>query len=767
MTFSFLDNDHHRAQNRVHEASSLTTSLPPPVPPKSPINSSFSLRKIHASSSRSTTRRRSRSHSSSVARSTVQAQTERDSDTDIDIVGSSFPLPPTPPTKYASASCISKLIDPYSHSSFNLLKSSLQQEHHDQINPEDQALAWSREVGAARSKSLKQLIMPNRLLKRTKKFEAEKAPLLKPEASHVSFKSVNGVARDDNRHETTPAQLLPSPVIKQVLSTSNTIFPTVSTQRPTPETLGRFLTPRDADFDIEKNARRSAHRRSRSFSELITSSSSSSPFLDQLSMRAAVEQPWRSSETWLALHTERSRRAKEQNHQSSMTSSSIGLGQGGRRGVGSGGTFFGADMNVPLPGNSRVRTDTRLRTINLVNTSKTGGGRQYYAQNEDRDSPGYGGSIPISPSAVTQETLLTPTSPSRTRTPFTTTSPMYQHKAQAALNVTTSHKYRFNREDHLSDDDHPSPPARWYTPIGEETSDRIMPALVSSTINQDTVALVMANDEDDHSDLLPPLLPRTVTRSSSFSSTSRNTTPIPWAQRSGTATPTHTSPRTPSRQAQTQSRSRLDVSAGLTHASKNQSSPLSIRSYSSDGYGTPKTWTREDPSPPRKSVTDIVMDPRIRHERVLGTLPSADPHAKWFAYPGRPQRKASESPAELGSEADTKRSDDRGQYRKGYSLRRSTSPHRARRAKKLFEHEHREHQSRPSDESEQHRRTAAEKANHGKTRDMVVNGSRHEDDGLSRSGSRSGIRTKGFWKAPFNWSTEKRKEHLRNPNGAQ
>ncbi|WVF71548.1 hypothetical protein IAT40_006356 [Kwoniella sp. CBS 6097] len=627
--------------------------------------------------------------------------------------------------------------------------------------------------------------MPNRLLKRHKRVEAESTPLLRPQQSLVSYHAENGEHKGAIEHNKTHIQLLPSPLIKQLPSAPTTVPSSRAQQKPTDSgTLRPFLTPQGAESDTDRRARRSAHRRSRSFSELITSSSTS-PFI--------ATQPWRSSETWLALHSERMKKNKaELGEGSSIMPSSMRESDAGWRGGRSGGTFFGADMNVPLPGNSRARTDTRAKTVNLDKIK----GTQAQATDRVKLDSLRTDEATLAPSGfpIVQETLLTSTSPSTPGIPFTSPSRIYQHKAQSARNVNYAHSAKYIANGGAKCYEEHSPYTRWHTPIGEETGDHaILPALNPLLARGATNLATVAKDddiEDDTLDLLPPLLPRTVTRSSSFSSTSRNTTPIPWAQRSGAATPTHSSPHTPSRQAGTQaqaqaqaqahglgqSRSRLDISIVGTQ----QSSPLSIGSSSTDGYsyGTPKTWMREDPSPPRKSDPESKEFSSLEStrsyaadEHKLVTPPSGNLRSKSRTYAGRPQRKARHPEnCEIHANRDLVAGQrggnggGNGDYRTGYTLRRSTSPHKVREIKKkLFEHEHREHQH-----QHQHQQRALTRASGAPEEGCIteegieveIEGGSGGSDHLGRSGSKVGSRR--FWRGPFGWTLKKAKNDQRD-----
>ncbi|OCF36778.1 hypothetical protein I316_01374 [Kwoniella heveanensis BCC8398] len=737
MTSTFLDDDKHASTSA---SISAAPAAPPLLPPKSPIKASFSLRRI---------RPRPRSKSQSKASFSASLGTEptvragstkpewaMESDDTLAELDSSFAVPSLP-LKYASSLDLSRLINPYNSASQVHSQSTCELAAAGNSGSQSASRAFKQRreqdqqsgiSSSARSTSLRELIMPNRLLKRSGKKVAavERAPLLDPkqtivsavglgsnwsrefEQNSVSAEYSNGdmnhtrhtvedvvsidvtwnctstvfvtltlslvmqESRPDDSQNTK--RLLPSPLIKANEPTpiafpapGSKLNEAKSATKPTSNhALGPFLSPQDAD----RKAIRAAHRRSRSFSELITSSTT---FGDDLATSGASplkQQPWRSSETWLALHSERlSRKQMEEESRKALMPADMGSRNGGWRG---GGTFFGADMNVPLPKTSRARTDnhSRARTIK-VDT------RANQAFNDS--------SYPVYTQGRAQETLLTPTSPcpiGNIWTGISSSDGMYQHKAQSAYNVR-HHNHNKNRAGSSDDEHDHSPLTRWHTPVE--------PDITESEVSA---------EEGDQSDLLPPLLPRTVTRSSSFSSTSRNTTPIPWAQRSGAATPIHSSPRTPSRLATAttgQSRSRLDVSVTNTH-----SSPLSLRSSEdSAGGGTAKTWTREDPSPPRKNADTFGHaassdghSPSGRKlmqqdEKVNPSSAALNPKSRFYAYAGRPQRqpiRATEEDAQVQGQGQGQR------QTQGYTLRRSTSPHKVREAKKLFEHEHNEHQ---------------------------------------------------------------------------
>ncbi|WWC61819.1 uncharacterized protein I303_104404 [Kwoniella dejecticola CBS 10117] len=289
-------------------------------------------------------------------------------------------------------------------------------------------------------------------------------------------------AEDSSKAGSENAQLLPSPLIHSTFPKSP--YPFHGFNEP---------TPRD---------RRQSHRRSRSFSELITSSTS-------------ISQPWRDRETWLAIHTPKPSSGAQQR----KGSIPIELEDGGWRARG-GGTFFGADMNGPYP-SLKVRVKPLSPPLSPAAQSQ----RHVSVRNPGKE-----------------DQVSSPTAKMSDANPVDKI--IYQHKSQSAWNVTRPN---------TSNEELPS--TRYYTPLPIE-----------------------GNHNDDDDDFLPPLLPRTITRASSFSSSSRNTTPIPWAQRSGSNSPGRlTPPTTPSRQ----------KTRNIT-----PSSPLKQ---------TPKQWTQVDPSPPRTS----------------------------------------------------------------------------------------------------------------------------------------------------------------------
>ncbi|WWC70247.1 uncharacterized protein I206_104197 [Kwoniella pini CBS 10737] len=290
-------------------------------------------------------------------------------------------------------------------------------------------------------------------------------------------------------------QLLPSPVIHSTFPKSP--YPFNGFNEPT-------LLPISRD-------RKQAHRRSRSFSESITSSTS-------------ITQPWRDRETWLAIHTPKPSSLTQRNG-----SIPIELEDGGWRARGVG-TFFGADMNGPYPSlKVRVKPLSPPLSPDEHNPKKN----PYIGHPGD-----------------TEETWPSPAE----ETSKAINSMIHLHKSHSAWNVS--------RND-----------------LAEDFSS-----------SQHHTHFPVENDDDDD-DFLPPLLPRTITRTSSFSSSSRNTTPIPWAQRcassSGTNSPgRQTPPSTPSRQ--------------RAKNTPQSSSPLNK---------TPETWTKADPSPPRKSPRESSVSP--------------------------------------------------------------------------------------------------------------------------------------------------------------
>ncbi|WRT66314.1 uncharacterized protein IL334_003269 [Kwoniella shivajii] len=314
-------------------------------------------------------------------------------------------------------------------------------------------------------------------------------------------------------------QLLPSPLIKTTFPKSPYPFP------PTPPTLLPLPSSRDKKY---------SHRRSRSFSELITSSSS-------------ISQPWRDRDTWLAMNA-----AKPPIIPQRKGSIPADLTQGGWRGKG-GGTFFGADMNSPIPGNK-----VRVKPISPPTSPS-----RSYRFNHKKD-----GEIVHHENEIITFTQ----SPASTMecSPQSLNELIDQHKSDSSWNVMDVSPAS-SEEGHTT-----SKKTRYHTTFEEEY--------------------------DDDDDLLPPLLPRTITRASSFSSTSRNTTPIPWAQRSGNIspgnkTPTSSLPRTPSRQAKCPT-----------------SSPL--------GDNTPKTWMQVHPSPPKteRKIISPLMTPRTPGSPTKGAL---------------------------------------------------------------------------------------------------------------------------------------------------
>ncbi|WWD02921.1 hypothetical protein V865_000964 [Kwoniella europaea PYCC6329] len=346
--------------------------------------------------------------------------------------------------------------------------------------------------------------MSSKLIKGRKRFVTEEGKTI-PVALDLSGA---GPGSNDN-------QLLPSPLIRPSFPKSPYPFPTPNPSQPSTQRSATLLPPSSNPRDNKYS-----HRRSRSFSELITSSSS-------------ITQPWRDRETWLAIHTP----SQTPNITQRKGSIPASLEDGGWRARG-GGTFFGADMNGPYPS-----FKVRVKPLSPPTSPQ-----RYFTSKEQHQE------ITNEPEEISQEDK-------------TDSSPLekmiYQHQSHSAWNV----RHTLNPSPNSSDDeDRPLIPTRYHTP----------PPI----------------QDDDDDDLLPPLLPRSITRSSSFESTSRNTTPIPWAQRSGTGSNSpgrRTPPKTPSRQ---------------------NTSPL--RKASDDGNQTPKTWRHVDPSPPRSgSVKEKETSPLI------------------------------------------------------------------------------------------------------------------------------------------------------------
>ncbi|WVQ80242.1 hypothetical protein IAT38_002347 [Cryptococcus sp. DSM 104549] len=300
------------------------------------------------------------------------------------------------------------------------------------------------------------------------------------------------------------------------------------------------------------DARRTVHRRSRSFSELINSSNSMfsaapSPGLPatQTRNREIDEQPWRSREAWTALHALPSALGS-----SPLLPSAMG-DTGGWKGRG-GGAFFGADMKGMLPGRQRKGRGRR-----------NGGGEDMYpSEKMDEWVVVEEEEVESASPATTPTRLAFPSEPGL----LAPSTPMSRRKTRSAYNI---------RDSTLG---HP-------------------PSSSSSDDRWDVEVHTPTFDDSDDDSLLPPLLPyASSSRAGSFTSLP-DSPPIPWGRASpvpsirtptlaARAPPFPRSPRTPTRQT---------------------TSPLSLVSR-----GTPKTWTPATPSPPRRSRP--ILSPRGSHE---------------------------------------------------------------------------------------------------------------------------------------------------------
>ncbi|WVR07121.1 hypothetical protein IAU60_004162 [Kwoniella sp. DSM 27419] len=217
-----------------------------------------------------------------------------------------------------------------------------------------------------------------------------------------------------------------------------------------------------------------SHRRSRSFSDLASDS-----------RRIATDQPWRSREAWQAYHD--SRRPQESLRDELMrTMMPSAMGNGGWRSRGGGGTFFGADMTFPLPGNPRVRVK-QVRQVDLLGHDLA----------ERRHQ---------------QQSRLRPAESDKRK------ASLHSHPTRSARDLSGVSEPRVGI-------------AEFETPQGTSKSPQGSDPLPNPIVH-----------ESNADDLLPPLLPRTVTRSSSFCSSTGNSTPVPWAKRSATPSPRAKSP---------------------------------------------------------------------------------------------------------------------------------------------------------------------------------------------------------------------------------
>ncbi|KAK8864327.1 hypothetical protein IAR55_001574 [Kwoniella newhampshirensis] len=331
------------------------------------------------------------------------------------------------------------------------------------------------------------------------------------------------------------------------LPCTTTTFP-LSTTRPRPI--------KSTTLDPSYNPRTPSHRRSRSFSEVITSSQ---PF--SIDIPAPSHQPWRSREAWLALHSSKTPSAEDE----VLLPSAMG-DVGGWRGKG-GGAFFGADMSLPLPGIARVRS----RAVRLSRPGQK-------AKTDIPLTPPVGALRPVGLGHIT------PTSSG-------IATELYR-QASRSLRYT-------------SHDEGDGPSSSSSDGVNNHTQ------LRSTTIdNPNTHVTVWPLEEAQSSDppsassgdLLPPLLPRTVRRAESFTS-SRDSTPIPWGRSSSPGILLRTPPRTPSRQHQQQPR-RIQATCPLA-TSLTPTSSMKLK-----GDTMPRTWLHRSPSPPLSAGRRIPISPR-------------------------------------------------------------------------------------------------------------------------------------------------------------
>ncbi|WWC89340.1 uncharacterized protein L201_004261 [Kwoniella dendrophila CBS 6074] len=340
----------------------------------------------------------------------------------------------------------------------------------------------------------------------------------------------------------TQNTLLPSPMIHSSFPKSPYPFlalPSYSSSNTPAPTETRISPP----FH-NMRAIKQSHRRSRSFSDLITSSSALS-----------MDQPWRDRETWLAIHNTSSKQQSpfsENNITQRKSSVPIDLESGGWRGRG-GGTFFGADtsMNGPYP-SFRVRVKP-LTPPNNHSSPSSSDGEKGQSKVQSPIQTHYPGKDIYNQSSG----ILTPEqSPKR----------IYHQQIQSTWNI--GNRNSESSSSSSSSDDRPSFTLKYRSPL----------------------------ENEDDEDLLPPLLPtsRTITRSSSFCSLSRNTTPIPWAHQNGNG-----SGRNSPIKQQMASSPKTATKQDNDDKSKIFKSPV----REGEGDMTPKTWRRNNPSPPTSAKT--------------------------------------------------------------------------------------------------------------------------------------------------------------------
>ncbi|WVW83856.1 hypothetical protein I302_105878 [Kwoniella bestiolae CBS 10118] len=353
--------------------------------------------------------------------------------------------------------------------------------------------------------------MSSKLIKGRKRFVAEEGRG-KPDALDLS-----GSKKVDMDN-----QLLPSPLIRPVFPKSPYPFPTPSSTEAT-------LLPPSTSRD-----KKHTHRRSRSFSELITSSTS-------------ISQPWRDRETWLAIHTP--------NQQPTIPprkgSIPAALEDGGWRGRG-GGTFFGADMNGPYP-------SFRARVKPL--SPPTSPRRYFTSRQQD---------FVTEPEEISDAKQDTPGS-----------SPMekiiYQHKSHSAWNVRSE-----RHTSSSSDEELPlTTTTRYHTPIADDDEDLLPPLLPrrSNSPGRQT-----------------PSTPRTPSRENKNKHTSTSplrgdTTPKPWKNvdpsppRSGSNREKETSPLITPRTPDTPTRALTKAFGGRrVHQPKRADTPVTPSSPSFDMF---------------------------------------------------------------------------------------------------------------------------------------------------------------------------------------
>ncbi|WWD17374.1 hypothetical protein CI109_101815 [Kwoniella shandongensis] len=338
------------------------------------------------------------------------------------------------------------------------------------------------------------------------------------------------------------------------------------------------------------HALKGAHRRSRSFSELITSStplffrpdpsSLSSSFAQDDSTPCPPHQPWRSREAWLAIHSSTSsKQLQEKETQVGHLLLPSAMGDvGGWRGRG-GGAFFGADMNVPLPGSTRVKSKARRSSAGGVDDAQT--------------------SAPLTP----PRGALRPSGIDRS-----TVSGTGEHMVAHDRHAVKLNRNRSDSEDSTSltsSSERLVPLAKhWNIPIvaHPDTSIPMRPAHEEESSSSSSSNRSSTSSSEL---LLPPLLPPTTIKEISFTtSSSRETTPIPWGRSSspgaGVSVGIKTPPCTPSRSYS----SPLCQQQTPTPTSTPGFTPRSIfrrntnTGSSGDGQSTPRTWLQINATPP-------------------------------------------------------------------------------------------------------------------------------------------------------------------------